>query len=154
LEVQELAKIVRLPQYIWYEPREVEFPLPDGWQVKVHNMAGHNKPVIKAGEIRTAIVSPIGMPPLREMAKGKKEVVILFDDLTRSTSVSEIVPFVLEELAEAGITDDRIRFIAAVANQQALDRISMAKKLGDNTVARFPVYNHCPFMNCIAVRSC
>lgn len=144
----ELANTIRLPQYIWYEPREVEFSLPDSWQVMVHTMAGHNRPAMKAEEIRKAIASPTGMPRLKEMAKGKKEVVILFDDLTRSTAVSEIVPFILEELAEAGITDDRIRFIAAVANHQAMDRISMVKKLGENIVARFPVYNHCPFMNC------
>ena len=143
-----MAKVIKLPQYSWYDPREVEFPLPDSWQVTVHNIAGYNRPAMKAGEIRAAITSPIGMPPLKELAKGKKEVVILFDDLTRSTRVYEIVPFILGELAEAGITDDRIRFIAAVANHQAMDRISLAKKLGEDIVGRFPVYNHCPFLNC------
>ncbi len=101
-----MTNIVKLPQYLWYDPREVEFPLPDSWQVTVHNIAGNNKPVMKADEIRAAITSPVGMPPLKELARGKKEVVILFDDLTRSTRVHEIVPFILEELAEAGITDD------------------------------------------------
>lgn len=143
-----MANVVKLPQYSWYDPREVEFPLPDSWQVTVHNIAGYNRPAMKAGEIRAAITSPIGMPPLKELARGKKEVVILFDDLTRGTRVYEIVPFILEELAEAGITDDRIRFIAAVANHQAMDRVSLAKKLGEDIVARFPVYNHCPFLNC------
>jgi len=143
-----LTNIIKLPQYSWYNPREVEFPLPDSWRVVVHNIAGYNRPAMKASEIRKAITSPIGMPPLRELARGKKEVVILFDDLTRSTRVYEIVPFVLEELAEAGITDDRIRFIAAVANHQAMDRISLAKKLGEGILARFAVYNHCPFLNC------
>ena len=139
---------VKLPQYIWYDPKEVEFPLPDRWQVTVHNIVGYNRPAMKPSEIRDAIASPIGMPPLREYAKGKNEAVIIFDDMTRSTKVSEIIPFLLEELSEAGISDNNIRFIAAVANHQALDRISMAKKLGDEVLARFPVYNHCPFMNC------
>ncbi|MFC2072714.1 lactate racemase domain-containing protein [Chloroflexota bacterium] len=142
---------VRLPQYMWYEPKEVDFPLPDSWQVTVHNIAGYNRPAMKASEIGAAITSPIGSPPLREVAKDKNEVVIIFDDMTRSTRASEIVPFVLEELAEAGITDDRIRFIAAVGNHQAMDRISMVKKLGEDIVARFPVYNHCPFLNCTYV---
>jgi len=57
---------------------------------------------MKPNEIRAAIASPIGMPPLREMARGKKEVAIIFDDMTRSTQVSAIVPSFLEELAEAG----------------------------------------------------
>ena len=143
-----MTNVVKLPQYLWFDPREVEFPLPDSWQVTVHNIAGYNRPAMKADEIREAVTSPIGMSPLRETAKGKKEVAIIFDDLTRSTRVYEIIPFILEELAEAGITDERIRFIAAVANHQALDRISMAKKLGEDVLARFPVYNHCPFLNC------
>jgi nickel-dependent lactate racemase len=143
-----LANVVKLPQYSWYNPREVEFALPDSWQVTVHNIAGYNRPAMKAGAIKAAITSPIGMPPLRELAKGKKEVAILFDDLTRSTRVYEIVPFILEELAEAGVADDRIRFIAAVANHQAMDRVSLVKKLGEDVLARFPVYNHCPFLNC------
>ena len=142
---------IKLPQYIWYEPREVELPLSDSWQVSVHNIAGYNRPAMRASEIGAAITSPIGMPPLREVAKGKNEAVIIFDDMTRGTQTSEIVPFVLGELTEAGITDDRIRFIAAVANHQALDRISMVKKLGEDIVTRFPVYNHCPFLNCTYV---
>jgi len=143
-----VANSVKLPQYSWYDPREVEYPLPENWQVTVHNIAGYNRPALKADEIRKAVTSPIGMPPLRELAKGRQEVAILFDDLTRCTRVYEIVPFVLEELAEAGITDDRIRFIAAVANHQALDRSNLVKKLGEDVLRRFPVYNHCPFMNC------
>lgn len=143
-----MANSVKLPQYSWYDPREVEYPLPENWQVTVHNIAGYNRPALKADEIRKAVTSPIGMPPLRELAKGRQEVAILFDDLTRCTRVYEIVPFVLEELAEAGITDDRIRFIAAVANHQALDRSNLVKKLGEDVLRRFPVYNHCPFMNC------
>ncbi|MBN2238281.1 MAG: DUF2088 domain-containing protein [Dehalococcoidales bacterium] len=139
---------VKLPEYSWFDPREVEYPLPDGWQVTVYNMAGYNKPELKPEDIKKAVKSPIGMPPLREYAKGKKEVAILFDDLTRSTQVYKIVPYILEELAEAGIQDSQIRFIAAIANHQALDRASMVKKLGEDIVARFPVYNHCPFINC------
>ena len=123
-----MTNTIKLPQYIWYEPREVDFPLPDGWQVTVQNIAGYNKPAIKADEIKSAITSPIGMQPLRELAKDRKEVVIIFDDMTRGTRVAEIIPFVLEELAEAGVSDDRIRFIAGVANHHALDRISMVKK--------------------------
>ncbi len=139
---------VKLPQYSWFDPREVEYRLPDDWQVTVHNIAGYDKPSLTSEQIKKVVTSTTGMPPLREYAKGKKEVAILFDDLTRSTRVYEIVPCILEELDEAGIKDDQIRFIAAIANHQALDRASMVKKLGEDVLRRFPVYNHCPFLNC------
>jgi nickel-dependent lactate racemase len=76
-------------------------------------------------------------------------VVIIFDDIQRVTRVSKIVPFVLEELAEAGISDNAIRFICANGCHAAMDRSDMAKKLGEDVLRRFPVYNHNAFGNCV-----
>lgn len=139
---------IKLPQYIWHNQKDVEFPLPDDWKVKIHNIAGHARPALKPEQIKKAISSPIGTQPLRELAKGKKQVVIIFDDMTRGTRTYEILPCVLEELAAAGIKDNQIRFIAAVANHQALQRSDTAKKLGDAIIERFPVFNHTSFIHC------
>jgi len=61
------------------------------------------------------------------------------------------VPYVLEELAKAGVPDGRIRFVAALGCHGAMNRVDLAKKLGEATLARFPVYNHNPFGNCIYI---
>jgi len=140
--------LIKVPQLAWYEPKELELPLPDSWQVEVCNMAGYNRPALTPDEIKASINSPVGMPPLRELAKKKKEVVIIFDDMTRVTRAAEIVPFILEELAEAGIPDNRIRFVAALGMHGTMDRIDFAKKLGKEILARFPVFNHNAFDNC------
>jgi len=139
--------LVRLPQLAWYGTKELELTLPDSWQVEVYNMDGFDRPAMKPDEIKDAIANLIGSPPIRELARGKNEVVIIFDDMTRVTRVAELVPFVLEELAEAGIPDNRIQFICATGAHMALDRLSFIKKLGEATLARFPVYNHNPFDN-------
>ena len=138
---------VKLPQYIWHHQREVEFALPDNWQVAVHNIAGSDKPAMRPDEIKATLASPIGTLPLRELARDKNEVVILFDDMTRGTRPYDIIPFILEELSDAGITDDRIRFIAAVGNHKAMDRSAMVRKLGEDIVTRYSVFNHCPFLH-------
>jgi len=143
--------IIRVPQLAWYETKELELPLPDSWQAEVYNMAGYNRPAMKPDEIKASISNPIGIPPIRELAKGKKEVVIIFDDITRVTRVSKIVPSVLEELAAAGIPDNRIRFIVALGLHATMWRQHFVKKLGEEVVARFPVYNHNPFYNCTYV---
>ena len=142
---------IRLQQLAWYDPRELALPLPDGWHIEVCNMAGYNRPALKPDEIKTALGKPIGTAPIRELAKGKKEVVIIFDDMTRVTRVAEIVPFVLEELAEAGIPDNNIRFVMALGCHGAKDRRDFIKKLGEDVLARFPVYNHNAFGNCTYV---
>lgn len=142
-----MAKTIILPQLAWHGVKELKLNLPESWQVEVCNMAGYNRPHLKPRNIKKAIASPIGMAPLREYAANKKEVVILFDDMARVTRVAEIVPHVLEELATAGIKDNQIRFIAASGCHGALSRLDFVKKLGEDVLARFPVYNHSPFSN-------
>jgi nickel-dependent lactate racemase len=142
---------VALPQLPWHGAKKLKLPLPDSWQVEFYNLTGWNRPAMKPTEIKEAITNPIGIAPIRELAKGKNEVVIIFDDMTRVTRVAEIVPFVLEELAEAGIPDNKIRFICALGCHGTLNRLDFGKKLGEAILARFPVYNHNPFAHCTYV---
>ena len=114
-------------------------------------MAGYNRPAMKPAEIGAALTNLIGTSPIRELARGKEEVVILFDDMSRVTRVAQIVPFVLDELAGAEVPDSKIRFIAALGCHGAMDRFDFVKKLGEETLSRFPVYNHNPFDNCVYV---
>ena len=106
---------ITLPQLPWHGTKELKLNLPDSWQVEFYHMDGWNRPALNPDEMRTAITNPIGMAPLRELARGKNEVVIIFDDMTRVTRAEKIVPFVLEELNEAGIPDNKIRFVCAWA---------------------------------------
>jgi lactate racemase len=114
-------------------------------------MTGYNRPDLKPEEIRMAFQSPIGTKPLRDMAKGKKQVVIVFDDLTRVTRTAKIVPHILAELQAGGITEDNIRFICALGLHGVMNRSDFVKKLGEDIVARFPVFNHNAFGNCTYV---
>jgi lactate racemase len=138
-----------LPQLAWHGAKELKLALPENWYVEVCNMAGHDRARLKPAAIKKVINNPTGMKPLREQARGEKEVVILFDDMARVTRVAEIVPHVLEELAAAGIRDRQIRFICASGCHGALNRADFVKKLGEDVLKRFPVYNHNPFNNCV-----
>jgi nickel-dependent lactate racemase len=144
-----LVNSIILPQLAWYGTEQLTLGLPESWQVEICNMAGYNRPKMKSAEIRRALANPRGMRSLSEYARGIKEVAILFDDMTRVTRVKEIVPHVLAGLAEAGIQDQQIRFVAALGCHGAMDRVDFVKKLGEDILKRFPVYNHSPFDNCI-----
>jgi len=147
-----MSNTLRLPQMAWYGTKELELSLPDNWQVEMGYMTGYDRPALSLEQIKKTVTGKlIGTSPLRELAMGKKEVVIIFDDMTRVTRVAEIVPFVLEELAAAGIPDSNIRFIAALGCHGAMNRLDFVKKLGEETLARFPVYNHNPYANCTYV---
>ena len=139
---------VRVPQLAWYDNNEIELRFPESWDVTTCYMNGHDRPSLSAEGHRRAFANPIGTRPIRELARGKSEVVILFDDMARATRVAEIVPYVLEELEAAGVKDSSVRFIAALGAHGALNRVDFAKKLGEEVLGRFPVYNHNPYENC------
>jgi len=143
--------IVKVPQLAWFGIKEGEFQLPDRWQVDMRNMTGHDQLKLQPVQIHDALTKPIGTKPLKELARGKKEAVIIFDDMSRVTRASEIVPHVLRELAAGGISDDHIRFVCALGCHGSLTRIDFVKKLGEDVVSRFPVYNHNPFGNCVPI---
>lgn len=139
---------VKIPVLAWYGDTEMELEFPEYWDVTVCHMKGENYPPLSDKKIREAFAKPIGTKTIRELAKGKGEVAILFDDLSRATPTSVLIPYVLEELAAAGIRDDNIRFIAAIGAHGAMNGISFRKKLGDEVMERFLVYNHNPYENC------
>ena len=142
------SKTVRLLQMAWYGDTELEIDFPDSWDVTVCHMHGHNAPPLSEDGIRKAFRDPIGTTTIRELAKGKKEVAILFDDMSRATPTAVMIPYILEELAGAGIPDDNIRFIAAIGAHGSMNGIDFRKKLGDEVMGRFLVYNHNPYENC------
>lgn len=140
-----MTSTIKLPQLAWHGNRELELPVPDSWQVETCHMAGGNVPAMTPARIKAAIKKPIGSPAIRELAKDRREVVIIFDDMSRITRAAQIVPFILEELAEAGVPESNIRFIAALGCHGAMNRVDFVRKLGEEVVSRFPVFNHNSF---------
>ena len=141
--------LVRLPQMPWYGDEEIDLNFPSSWEVYCLCMNGDDTRPIREDEIREAFAHPIGCGRIREIARRKKDAVILFDDLTRPTKTYELVPYVLQELREAGISDGNIRFICALGAHGAMNLIGFEKKLGKKVPEQFCVYNHNPYENCV-----
>jgi nickel-dependent lactate racemase len=140
-----MMQFVKVPQLPMEGPKDLLLRLPEHWDVSVHNMNGWNRPAVPISAIVDSLRNPLGTPPLRELAKGKKEVVILFDDYTRGMKWNTIAQAVLAELASAGITDDQIRFICALGTHGVATRTVKIQKLGEDIVSRYRVYNHNAF---------
>ena len=144
-------KKISVPSGLWYENTEMELAFPDRWEVDNLTSAGFDKPGLSRDEIAERIANPVEGPSLAELAKGKKKAVIVFDDMTRPTPVSEIAPAVLDILHGAGLEKDQIRFIWALGSHGTYDMINARKKLGDEIVENYAVYNHDAFQNTVRV---
>ena len=97
--------------------------------------------------IRESILNPIGAPRLSDLAKGKEKVVIAIDDMTRTTQISRIFPYVLEELTKANIHKEQIKIIAAVGAHRPMNREDFLLKLGEPIVNTIEIENHHPYEN-------
>ncbi len=127
----------------------IELAIPDGWDVQECRMAGHDATPLSDDEMRDAVRNAIGTPRLCEMARGAREVCILFDDIPKPTPTSRIVPFVLEELHEGGVSDDQIRFVSAPGTHRPMIYPEYAAKLGKDIVEKYPVYSHSIWENVV-----
>ena len=140
---------ISVPSRLWYENKERELTFPDRWEVSNLNSPGFDRHGLSAEQIRDKVRNPIEGPSLEELARGKNQAVIVFDDMTRPTPVKDVAPHVLECLHNAGMKKDQIRFIWALGAHGAYDMISARKKLGDCIVENYAVYNHDPFQNTV-----
>ncbi len=93
-------------------------------------------------QIRHAITNPIGHPPLRRMVQPHQKVLIISDDITRKTPVNKILPFILEELNLAGISDDHIEIIVALGTHPPMTDQDNKEKFGEEITERIRIINH------------
>ena len=139
---------ISLPQGGIFDPKMIDIEFPSHWQVEICQCPADTMEPLKRDAIKTAFQNPIGTEKIGDLAAGKQEVCIVFDDITRGTKVGEFIPFILEELARAGIQDGQIRFLCAGGCHGAHTLTDYIRKLGENIVSRFPVYYHNPYENC------
>ncbi|MFH1086372.1 MAG: lactate racemase domain-containing protein, partial [Chloroflexota bacterium] len=139
---------VRVPQLAFFGDSELELRFPAGWKVRRVPMPAAAWPTLSDDDIRARLAAPHGKPPLRELARGRREAVIIFDDISRPTPVERLWPFVVEELHAAGITDAHIRMVVALGLHGTHTREDIRRKVGEDALRRYAIYNHDPFRYC------
>ena len=93
--------------------------------------------------VREALASPIASPPLHELAKWKKNVVVLTSDHTRPVPSHITLPPMLEEIRR-GSPEAEITVLIGVGSHRATTRGEMEKKFGAEFVRRERIVNHDP----------
>ena len=148
--VSIMQKFRVYPNHYFYDgPLDLTFP--EDWDVEMCKMACHDEEAMTPEEIKAKISDPIGSEPLGEMARNRKEAVIMVDDLSRITKAGLILPHVLEELNGAGISDDHIRIMVSCGSHGHHWLEHLVKKVGGEMLERINVFTHSPWMNLVEV---
>ena len=134
-----MTQTFKIPWAAWREPGFINLDFPDPWNISMYNMEGANQSELSELEIKNAIVNPIGTLKLSELAKGKDNIVIVIDDMTRPTPIYKILPSVLEELKKANIKENQITILLAIGAHRPMTRSDCILKLGEEIVTKFRI---------------
>ncbi len=124
----------------WYGDEELTLNFPSGWEVET--LGPKDAPVLSDAQIERAFAEPIGTSRISELAKGKKSATIIVDDLSRPTPAATVIPFLLRELASAGVPKSEIRFVVGGGSHRPLTDEEVAKKIGADVAAAHEATSH------------
>lgn len=97
-------------------------------------------------EIRSALDNAVGASNIVEQARGKGgKIVIACDGLSRPTPAGRVIPFIIEALHEAGVSNSRIFVLGSFGCHHPMNLDDFARKLGEEVVAQHDCVNHNPF---------
>lgn len=127
---------------IAYGKEGLTIEVPDRNLVKILRMK--DKPVIEnAGEeTRRHLESPIGSPPLAELAKGKKSACVVISDITRPVPNTVILPPILESLEQAGIARENITILNGTGIHRPNEGDELVELLGPDIPRQYNIVNH------------
>ncbi|MDQ3804629.1 MAG: nickel-dependent lactate racemase [Acidobacteriota bacterium] len=91
--------------------------------------------------VARGLAVPHGARRLREEVSRRDRVLILVEDGTRGTPLPRLLPYVLDELRAAGVTDDAVTLLTAQGTHREMTEEELRRKLGE-FYGHFPVFQH------------
>jgi nickel-dependent lactate racemase len=93
--------------------------------------------------VERALLAPVGSPPLKELARGKRSACILICDITRPVPNRAFLPAVIRALLEAGVPRAGITVLVATGLHRPNEGEELAELVGDPWVlGAVTVQNH------------
>ncbi len=105
----------------------------------------HAMPVLAdpVGEVAKALAQPVGMPPLGELARGRRTACILICDITRPVPNGLFLQPLIRQLLDAGVPREGITVLVATGLHRPNEGDEMAELVGDPWVLEtVKVANH------------
>ena len=127
-----------------YGTATLKFGIPDA------NLAGVYLPQLvavctdPAAEVVRALTHPLDTLPLSEIVRPGEKVVVLVDDHTRATPVSQILPPLLDELQVGGVQDGDVTILITHGTHRPSSDEEVRRKVGEDIYddERFRIVQH------------
>lgn len=92
--------------------------------------------------VEAALSAPIQAPPLRDLACGRRDAVIVVSDITRPVPNPLLLPLIIAELEAAGLPSEAITILIATGIHRPNEGAELERLIGKETAGRYRVLNH------------
>ena len=127
----------------WGANARLPLDMPPEWDI-VGSMEPNERPPVSDPDAATreALAQPIGMQPLREVARSAKTVAIVVDDISRPTPVHLMMPGIVAELTAGGVPETAITVVTALGTHRPMTSEEIGQKIGPEWEKRLRWENH------------
>jgi nickel-dependent lactate racemase len=125
-----------------YGRRGLTADIPDGVRVSILEPAKGVPLEDPAGAVERALAEPIGTQALAELARGRRDAVVVISDKTRPVPNGLVLPPILRTIEGAGIPRERIEILVATGLHRANTPEELAVMTSPELVARYRFRNH------------
>lgn len=128
--------LIRFEHYADIEPLEI----PDQNLVGIYSPTEVKLEKSEKQIIQEAFQNPIGTPPIHQMVKPDDKVLILVDDITRTTPTDIILPELMNELVN--VKKENITLMVALGTHRPMTNEEKIKKYGKEIVENYKIVDH------------
>ncbi|GMG95361.1 nickel-dependent lactate racemase family protein [Tepidimicrobium xylanilyticum] len=93
-------------------------------------------------EVKRALENPIGSPRLREIVRGKRNIVILASDITRPSPSHILIPPIVEELLKSNIKYENIKIVFGLGYHRKHTEEEKKLLVGSDIYKKIPCIDH------------
>ncbi|MDZ7620421.1 MAG: nickel-dependent lactate racemase [Patescibacteria group bacterium] len=120
----------------------LEAEVPDANVVKVLKYQPAKPLPDPAGAVKRCLASPVGSPPLAQLARGRRDACVVICDVTRPVPNSVILPPLLETLEQAGIPRRQVLILVATGMHRPNEGGELRAMVGDFVFDHYRIENH------------
>ncbi len=92
--------------------------------------------------VEEALLQPIESPSLQELARGKKDAVIVVSDITRPVPNTLLLPVIIRHLEQGGIPAEKITILVATGIHRPNEGAELERLVGAEIASCYRVINH------------
>jgi len=92
--------------------------------------------------VTQALEQPIESAPLKDLARGKSDAVIVISDITRPVPNRLLLPLIIQQLEAAGIPADQITVLIATGIHRPNEGAELERLVGKEIASTYRILNH------------